>query len=175
MSDQEAPEAARREEGGDVKKHPRQPVVMDSQGVARFKHNAIVRHLLDTGRCDMNAIARMPFSREDREQFAQLIGYSVSGAGDLSYMSKELIAEADAEVEKMIAEEKGMKDVEIPERVLVREWWRVESRDVKTGYNRRDIYRKKKDAFRWAKFLRGAPDTYELKRVVHVRRYRRLP
>jgi len=29
------------------------------------------------------------FSQEDREQFAQLIGYSLSGFGELSYVSDE--------------------------------------------------------------------------------------
>ena len=37
----------------------------------------------------------MPFSDEDREQFAQLIGYSVSGFGELSYASAEMVEKAD--------------------------------------------------------------------------------
>jgi hypothetical protein len=53
--------------------------------VLRFKANAIVRFLLDAGPYDMNTLAMMPFTDEDRRQFAQLIGYSVSGYGDLSY------------------------------------------------------------------------------------------
>lgn len=82
------------------KKHPRQPVVWDGK-VLRFKANEIVRFLLDAGPHDMNSLAHMPFSKEDREQFAQLIGYSVSGAGNLSYMSRKLVAEADAEADAM--------------------------------------------------------------------------
>lgn len=78
--------------------HPMQGVYLDEQGTARFRRNAIVEFLLDAGPYDMNKLAMMPFDREDREQFAQLIGYSVGGAADLSYMSKELIAEADAKV-----------------------------------------------------------------------------
>jgi hypothetical protein len=31
----------------------------------------------------------MPFDREDWEQFAQLIGYSLDGFGELSYVSQE--------------------------------------------------------------------------------------
>lgn len=81
-------------------KHPMQPIVKDGK-VARFKANPIVQYLLDAGPFDMNDLALMNFKREDREQFAQLIGYSVSGAGDLSYMSDALIAKADAEVEKL--------------------------------------------------------------------------
>lgn len=66
--------------------HPIQPLEMQD-GVLRFKSNAIVRHLLDAGAIDMNKIAVLNFTREDREQFAQLVGYSHAGAGDLSYMS----------------------------------------------------------------------------------------
>lgn len=82
-------------------KHPMQPIVVDDDGVARFKANAIVCFLLDQGGFDMNDLARRFFSDEDREQFAQLIGYSVSGFGDLSYASRESIIEADAAVERL--------------------------------------------------------------------------
>ena len=56
-------------------------------GIIRFKQNAIVRLLLDTGKFNLNDIARMNFSNEDHEQLAQLIGYSLSGFGELSYVS----------------------------------------------------------------------------------------
>lgn len=85
--------------------HPMQPVVIDEQGTARFKANAIVRFLIDwaTPRgIDMNALALMPFNQEDREQFAQLIGYSVSGFGDLSYASARLVNEADSQAEMLL-------------------------------------------------------------------------
>jgi hypothetical protein len=35
----------------------------------------------------MNKLALMKFSDEDREQFAQLIGYSLSGFSELSYVT----------------------------------------------------------------------------------------
>lgn len=66
--------------------HPMQPVYTDSEGTYRFKANAIVRYMLDLGFTDLNKLAIIPFSAEDREQFAQLIGYSVSGFGELSYV-----------------------------------------------------------------------------------------
>lgn len=66
--------------------HPVQPLIVD-RGQLRFKPNAIVKFLLDSGPSNMNTLAGMEFTREDREQFAQLIGYSHSGAGDLSYFS----------------------------------------------------------------------------------------
>lgn len=66
-------------------KHPMQPIVTDARGVKRFKANAIVQFLLDAGPYDMNKLAMMPFRVEDRQQFAQLIGYSVDGYEELSY------------------------------------------------------------------------------------------
>lgn len=71
-------------------KHPIQPLEKDAHGVIRFKGNAIVKWLLDKGGLNMNDIAMQEFSQEDREQFAQLIGYSHSGSGDLGYVSNEL-------------------------------------------------------------------------------------
>ena len=70
--------------------HPIQPISKDESGVPRFKVNKIVRHLLDVGPFDMNDLARMQFSEEDRIQFAQLIGYSLGGFGELSYVSDEV-------------------------------------------------------------------------------------
>lgn len=80
-------------------KHPLQPLALDSQGVLRFKENKIVSHLLEVGRqhgCGLNELACMNFSKEDREQFAQLIGYSLSGWGTLIYVSDETYAAAQA-------------------------------------------------------------------------------
>ena len=73
---------------------PMQPVALDDKGVARFKQNAIVRFLLDAGPFDLNRLAVMPFSDEDRMQFAQLIEYSVGGYEELSYVSDESAARA---------------------------------------------------------------------------------
>lgn len=70
--------------------HPMQPLIEDHEGIIRFKKNAIVRYLLDSGTADMNTLALMPFSDEDRMQFAQLIGYSVGGFAELSYVSDEV-------------------------------------------------------------------------------------
>jgi hypothetical protein len=78
-----------------------QPVCW-SDDVVRFKQNAIVRFLLDAGPFDMNQLALMTFSDEDREQFAQLIGYSVSGYGELSYVRDESVNKADRRAEKLI-------------------------------------------------------------------------
>ena len=76
--------------------HPIQPLLKDDNGVLRFKQNAIVKYLLDAGPFDMNKLLMLPFSQEDQEQFAQLIGYSLSGFGDLSYVSDETYNLAEA-------------------------------------------------------------------------------
>jgi hypothetical protein len=68
-------------------KHPIQPLYRDDDGRIRFKQNAIVRFLLDAGPFDMNQLSYMPFSIEDREQFAQLLGYSLSGFAELPYVT----------------------------------------------------------------------------------------
>jgi hypothetical protein len=73
------------------RKHSMQPVVWDGHGVIRFERNPIVRFLLDQGPFDLNKIAELSesqgWAREDHSHFAQLIGYSVSGWGTLSYVS----------------------------------------------------------------------------------------
>jgi hypothetical protein len=75
-----------------------QPIVRDAHGVVRFKENSIVRFLLNSGPVDLNWLAaiRTRFTQEDWQQFYQLIGFSVSGYGDLPGVSPESIAQADA-------------------------------------------------------------------------------
>ncbi|MFH1623601.1 MAG: hypothetical protein ABID54_00405 [Pseudomonadota bacterium] len=78
---------------------PIQPVFTDDEGIARFKENAIVRFLLNAGSYDLNQIVNMPFSDEDREQFAMLIGYSLSGFSELPYVSEEVYERAEKQLE----------------------------------------------------------------------------
>jgi len=83
--------------GGPAKanvQHPIQHLERDEQGVIRFKENKIVSFLLEAGPFDMNQIRAMPFDQNDREQFAQLIGYSLDGFGELSYVSNETYEQA---------------------------------------------------------------------------------
>ena len=75
-------------------RHPIQPLYEDDDGILRFKHNTIVQYLLDHGGIDLNALARVPFSPEDREQFHQLIGYSLDGFADLSITRTGTVAAA---------------------------------------------------------------------------------
>lgn len=75
--------------GSDSVKHPFQPLYLDDHGTLRFKPNKIINYLFETRKLDLNAIASMPFPVEDREQIAQMLGYSHSGFGDLSYVTNE--------------------------------------------------------------------------------------
>lgn len=75
---------------------PIQPLYKDPHGTIRFMSNKIVEYLLDNGGIDMNDLARLDFSDKDREQFAQLIGYSLDGFADLSYVSDATYDRAEA-------------------------------------------------------------------------------
>ena len=88
---------------------PMQPIGKDPHGAIRFKANAIVDYLLENGGIDLNHLATVEFPQEDREQFAQLIGYSLSGFSELSYVRDETYnaAEQKAATGKSDAEAKA--------------------------------------------------------------------
>ena len=75
--------------------HPMQPLERDAGGTLRFKRNTIVRYLLDHGGIDLNALAALDFSQDDRQHFAQLIGYSLNGFSELPYVDNETFAVAE--------------------------------------------------------------------------------
>ena len=81
-------------------KQPIQPLVVDQHGTLRFKENTIVRYLLDNGGINLNDLARIEFSQDDCMQFAQLIGYSLSGFSDLSYVDDATFEAATAMAEQ---------------------------------------------------------------------------
>jgi hypothetical protein len=61
----------------------------DEHGITRFRPNRIIQWLNDTGKLSLNEIATLAFDVEDREQLAQLLGYSLSGFAELSYVREE--------------------------------------------------------------------------------------
>lgn len=82
-----------------MSKHPLQPLERDSHGVLRFKENRAVSALYEQLRTlkfdPWIILARDPnVTKDDLRQFAQLIGYSVSGASELSYMDEETLEAA---------------------------------------------------------------------------------
>ncbi len=76
-------------------KHPIQPIEADEHGRMRFKENKIISDAVAEERIDLNAIARRGYSDEDRAQLSMLIGYSVSGFGELSHVPRDLVALVD--------------------------------------------------------------------------------
>lgn len=78
-------------------RHPIQPLVWDrkvpNNPVLRYKQNQIVRDLVDHGQrtgFGLNEIAGRSYTNDDQTQLAQLIGYSHSGAQDLSFFDPEV-------------------------------------------------------------------------------------
>lgn len=93
-------------------KHPIQPLEKDKSGVLRFKANAIVQHLLDNGGIDMNKIAVLDFTADDRQQFAQLIGYSLSGYSELNYVDDDAYGTAEETTRTKSADKARIKHLE---------------------------------------------------------------
>lgn len=83
-----------------AKKHPRQKMRVDEHGTVRFVQNDIVEFLAMN---KLNDLARMGFSDEDWRQLAQLIGYSVSGYGELSYVPHQHALKMDRKAERILA------------------------------------------------------------------------
>ncbi len=93
-------------------KLPMQPVILDRNGHPRFRANKIVDHVVLhagefvirqgapdlIGRLDLTKLGwwcdETDVPQEDQEQFAQLMGYSVSGYHELSYVSEASCARA---------------------------------------------------------------------------------
>ena len=75
-------------------------IIKDSRGVIRFKANAIVNWIVSSGRLNLNDILLDEYSIEDIEEFWQLMGYSVSEYGELSFIREETVAVADAIAER---------------------------------------------------------------------------
>jgi len=92
-------------------KRPIQPIYKDKDGRPRFVSNKIVEHLLmlcqTNGLCDLYKLSTMDFSNEDREQFAQLIGYSLNGFSELGFVSDETYYAAHDMFEKGQTEEQA--------------------------------------------------------------------
>lgn len=90
------------------------PLIIDKHGAIRFKRNRIVDVLLAQASArgyTLNdlAIHGDDFPQDDWEQFYQLIGYSVSGYVELSFISDESKEKAELEADRLIKKMKGKK------------------------------------------------------------------
>lgn len=90
---------------GKRKKVAMQPIVMEGE-VARFQANRLVTAMYELGSFKMNEAWAMVNSgeatRAEYEQLAQLIGYSVSGFGDISLARKRVKEEARKKVQRLL-------------------------------------------------------------------------
>lgn len=97
--------------------HPMQPLVRANDGIVRFRHNQIVADMLThcqrTG-LDLNDIAQRDYPPEDRRQLAQLIGYSLSGYHELSYVRDVDALEATKAARAAGIEAQGCRDTGCP-------------------------------------------------------------
>lgn len=86
-------------------KHPMQPIGFAEDGVLRFKKNEIIEFLVDSKQWDLDQIFLMVrngmFCKEDAAQLMQLVGYSVSGYGELNVSPRESVYKADAIAEEL--------------------------------------------------------------------------
>ena len=107
--------------------NPIQPLELDDQGVLRFKSNKLVDALLDHGQATGLGLNELRFKyhgpeyADDWQQLSQLIGYSLSGYGELSYvsdytygvaakMNEEKLNEKDARISYLENELSSLKD-----------------------------------------------------------------
>ncbi|MNW03269.1 hypothetical protein D3C71_1991770 [compost metagenome] len=89
------------------KRQPMQPVVMADDQTVRFKRNQIIcdmQELCAKHGLDLNEIACRDYSKDDRSQLMQLIGYSVSGYGNLSCSRAKHVMRADEKADKILSE-----------------------------------------------------------------------
>lgn len=94
-----------------MKNFPMQPIIRAKDGVVRFQSNRIIEDLFNAGKIDLNEIAifsaRGAYTDAEQMQLAQLIGYSVSGFGDLSYADRDVLRRADRKAKMLSKKEPG--------------------------------------------------------------------
>ena len=81
------------------------PMPMQPIRNGRFVPNRIVQYLLEVAPIGLNELAAMDFSAQERMQFAQLIGYSLSGFGELGYVDDETYEAAQKMAEGLTEQE----------------------------------------------------------------------
>ncbi len=97
-------------------KLPLQPVLIDKNGVVRFQENTLVRALLDVSQqhgLGLNELAWLG-TPEEHMQLASLIGYSVSGFHELSYVTDAVALAVSAAARELDPRAGGCRDVGCP-------------------------------------------------------------
>ena len=78
-----------------------------------LKENKIVTFLIEAGPFDMNMIGLMPFSRQDKEQFKQLVGLYDENENQHSKRINSVVSQETKEVLDKIGEESGLTPADI--------------------------------------------------------------
>ncbi|MNQ60672.1 hypothetical protein D3C85_749590 [compost metagenome] len=107
------------------KRHPMQPVEMTEDHVVRFKRNQIIcdmQELCARSGLDLNEIAIRDYSKDDRSQLMQLIGYSVSGYGNLSCARAKHVMRADQKADGLGVAHNSAPQIDEPQNVAPTEW-----------------------------------------------------
>lgn len=89
---------------------PIQPLQQDERGTIRFRQNKLVNALLEHGQrtgFGLNELSQIEADPLDRMQLAQLIGYSLSGYGSLSYVTDDEFNAARAMHDEGLSEDKA--------------------------------------------------------------------
>jgi hypothetical protein len=71
----------------------------------------VATHPMHAGRLDLNTLAILSFPQEDCEQFAQLMGYSICGYHELSYVSDDSAAKASLAAREILPGAGGCRDI----------------------------------------------------------------
>lgn len=99
--------------------HPMQPIEVAQDGIIRFKVNKIVEFLQETHKNNLCDLRAMNFSQDDWTQFCQLIGYSVCGFCDLSFVDETIKDRAWEDAKLLMSgpiDEEDKNDLQSPRR-----------------------------------------------------------
>jgi len=83
---------------------PMQPIYVDGDNIVRFRANAIVRWLVDSGRVDLNDVTKNmdSMNRYDIAQFWQMLGTSVSAFCGYDFVPRSVVKRADAKMDALL-------------------------------------------------------------------------
>lgn len=85
-------------------------IEIDPDGQPRFQRNAIVSWLVHTDRVDLNEIiATHAWPIKDQEEFWQMLGYSVSAFGNLTFVRPKTTKKADRRTRKLLRKHRVLR------------------------------------------------------------------
>jgi hypothetical protein len=91
------------------KKQPMQPIVVADDGVVRFQANKVIEWIVDSGKVSLDDVAMLKVPVGDKEQFWQMLGYSVSGYGGLLFVRRKTRLKASSKAARVLGAAKKEK------------------------------------------------------------------